>query len=250
MTPSQQSEPSEIISWAITAFPDLVVTTGLNLSGTVLIDLASKAGYQGQVVFVDTGFHFSETLELWDRMERRYTSIRFVKLRSVEKTGELFQSDPIRCCKINKIAPLENYLSVRKPSALLNARTQESSISRRELSVVEDGDPIHINPLATLTRGTLERYAEMNSLEIHPLYKDGFLSMGCWPCTKAVRPGEDPRSGRFDGQGRTECGLWGTVGRASETNLRPVAVTPSGPTVKTHIGKIELQNQELKIANE
>lgn len=215
-----EANPGEIIEWAISRYADMIMTTGLNLSGTVLLDIANKAGFDGKVVFVDTGFHFPETLKFWDDLQKRYQGVSFVKLRSETDTGLLFESNPVQCCELNKVAPLNLYLSENNPSALLNARTRDSAQGRKDLVAFEPGAPAHINPLFKWTRSELESYAESESLEIHPLYRSGFLSMGCWPCTKAVRPGDDARSGRFVGQGRTECGLWGTVGAEGATQSR------------------------------
>ncbi len=206
------SEAEGIIRWSLAKYDDVVMTTGLNLSGTVLLDIASKAGFTGKLIFVDTGYHFPETLHFWQDLETRYSRISFVKLSPKAETGFLFETDPVKCCQTNKIAPLDEYLSVTKPSALINARTRESAKGRSGLQVVEEGSPAHINPLVSFSLLDLEEYAKSNHLEIHPLYVSGFLSMGCWPCTNAVRPGDSQRSGRFLGQGRTECGLWGSLG--------------------------------------
>lgn len=211
MTGIDTSEAEEIIRWSLANYDDVVMTTGLNLSGTVLLDIASRAGFAGKLIFVDTGYHFPETLHFWQSLEARYSRISFVKLRSNTESGFLFETDPVKCCQINKIAPLSDYLSILKPSALINARTRDSARGRSQLQIVEEGSPTHINPLVNLSRLELEKYAKARHLEIHPLYLSGFLSMGCWPCTKAVRPGDDQRSGRFNGQGRTECGLWGSL---------------------------------------
>ena len=211
MSAADASQAQEIIRWSLEKYGDAIMTTGLNLSGTVLLHIASEAGFSGKLVFVDTGFHFPETLRFWQDLKARYSRISFVKLNPGIETGSLFETDPIRCCQLNKIAPLEDYLASTKPSALINARTRESAQGRFGLQVFEEGDPAHINPLVSFTRQDLENFAKANGLEVHPLYASGFLSMGCWPCTKAVRPGDSQRSGRFTGQGRTECGLWGTL---------------------------------------
>lgn len=215
MSLSSSRSPHQTIEWAISTFNDLVMTTGLNLSGLVLLDIAVKAGYRGDVVFVNTGFHFPETLALWTDLEQKYPEPNFVTLKSEAETGFLFETDPVQCCQINKVSPLDRYLAQTRPSALLNARTRESSQTRSSLVLVEDGDPVRINPLIEMTRKDLETYSAEHGIEKHPLYESGFLSMGCWPCTKAVRNGDDPRSGRFAGQGRTECGIWETIGTVS-----------------------------------
>lgn len=209
---SELPSPSEIIKWSISEYPDIMMATGLNVSGTALIDIAAKSGFSGEVVFVDTGFHFPETLQFWDNLANEYLDITFVKLDSKVDTGQLFETDPVECCRINKISPLDAYLAVNNPSAILNARTRDSASGRSELAVIEYGSPVYVNPLISMTRGDTESYLKAEGLRFHPLYESGFLSMGCWPCTRAVKPGEEPRSGRFVGQSRTECGLWGTIG--------------------------------------
>lgn len=212
MNLSRSISSYQTIEWAISTFDDLVMTTGLNLSGLVLLDMAVKVGYTGDVVFVNTGFHFPETLKLWTNLQQKYLGPNFITLEPDADTGYLFETDPVQCCQINKVSPLERYLKLTRPSALLNARTRESSQTRSSLVLVEDGDPVRINPLIDMTRKDLEAYSVEHDIEKHPLYESGFLSMGCWPCTKAVRNGEDPRSGRFLGQGRSECGIWKTIG--------------------------------------
>lgn len=198
----------ERIRDAIAQFPRLLMTTGLNISGLVLLDLATANGFGGEVVFVDTGYHFSETLQLLAKLTRRYREVTFVKLAGASASDDLYKADPELCCAINKVAPLHAYLSARKPDAILNARTRQSASTRGSLLAIEAGNPVKVNPLLEWTQEDLELYAKVYRLDLHPLYGEGFLSMGCWPCTSAVSPGADARSGRFVGQARTECGIW------------------------------------------
>lgn len=200
--------PLAVIAWALAAHPDLLMPSAFNLNGVVLIDLAARAGYRGEVVFVDTGYHFPETLATRDRLTARYPQLRFVTLSAGLEDDRRFVNDPDGCCAARKIAPLQGYLAERRPSALLNARSREQTGDRAEIPFVEEGARRKINPLAGFTRPLLERYARHHELPLNPLYHDGFLSVGCAPCTRAVRPGEDARAGRWAGQGKTECGLW------------------------------------------
>lgn len=209
------TEPLEIIRWALQTYPDLLMPSAFNLNGVVLIDLAAQAGYHGKVVFVDTGFHFPETLATRDRLSERYPELTFVTLNAGANPADgrtvpdLYASDTDACCAARKVAPLQNYLNQQNPAALLNARSRDQSTSRADIPVIEDaGTRVKINPLAHWTREKLEAYAREHSLPVNPLYFDGFLSVGCWPCTRAVRPGEEARAGRWAGQGKTECGLW------------------------------------------
>lgn len=209
---SAETDPRVVIRWAMEEYPDLLMTSAFNLNGVVLIDLAAQAGYTGEVVFVDTGYHFPETLQTRDRLAARYPQMRFVTLSAglaPEPWGEeRYRSDPDGCCAARKVAPLREYLARKNPSALLNARSRDQAATRAGLGFLEPGERLRVNPLAYWTREQLEAYARTRDLPVNPLYWSGFLSIGCWPCTRAVRPGEEARAGRWEGQGKTECGLW------------------------------------------
>ncbi|OLV18579.1 phosphoadenylyl-sulfate reductase [Deinococcus marmoris] len=219
-TGGKTSETLALIDWAIQTHPDLLMPSAFNLNGVVLIDLAVRAGYRGQVVFVDTGYHFPETLQTRDRLAARYSELEFVTLNAGASAQdgrtppELYAANPDACCAARKVAPLQEYLRRKNPSALLNARSRDQAATRAKIPSVEEGSSrIKINPLAQWTRQELEAYAAEHDLPVNPLYADGFLSVGCWPCTRAVRPGEDARAGRWAGQGKTECGLWAGDGK-------------------------------------
>lgn len=207
---SSESHPLEVIRWALAEHPDILMPSAFNLNGVVLIDLAYKAGYRGEVVFVDTGYHFNETLETRDRLAARYPELKFVTLTAgLSNEDTEYLSNPDGCCAARKVAPLQNYLAAQNPSALLNGRSRDQANTRAEIEFVEQGGArTRVNPLAYWDRATLEAYAQSHDLPINPLYWDGFLSVGCWPCTRAVRPGEDARAGRWAGKAKTECGLW------------------------------------------
>ncbi|WP_420595922.1 phosphoadenylyl-sulfate reductase [Deinococcus sp.] len=214
------ADPLAIIRWALEAHPDVMMPSAFNLNGVVLLDLAAKAGYTGEVVFVDTGYHFAETLQTRDHLTERYPQMSFVTLNAGaapddgQTPDNLYAQNPDACCAVRKVAPLQRYLKEKNPPALLNARSRDQATTRAEIPFVEEGGARRkINPLAFWTREMLEAYAAEHELPINPLYFDGFLSIGCWPCTRAVRPGEDARAGRWAGQGKTECGLWEGAGK-------------------------------------
>ncbi|GGK86504.1 phosphoadenylyl-sulfate reductase [Deinococcus radiotolerans] len=208
------SDPLDVIRWTLEMHPDVLMPSAFNLNGVVLLDLAVRAGYRGEVVFVDTGYHFPETLATRDRLAARYPELTFVTLNdgASPEDGQtdpaLYSSEPDACCAVRKVAPLQAYLRERAPSALLNARSRDQASTRADIPFVEDGARVKVNPLAHWTREMLETYAREQDLPVNPLYWDGFLSVGCWTCTRAVRPGEDARAGRWAGKGKTECGLW------------------------------------------
>nr|WP_225429944.1 phosphoadenylyl-sulfate reductase [Deinococcus detaillensis] len=214
------ADPLDVIGWALQAHPDLVMPSAFNLNGVVLLDLAVRAGYSGEVVFVDTGYHFPETLATRNRLAARYPELQFVTLSAGahpedgQTPDNLYASDPNACCAVRKVAPLQQYLRGKAPSALLNARSRDQASTRAEIAFVEDGNARRkINPLAHWTRQMLEAYAAEHALPVNPLYFDGFLSVGCWTCTRAVHAGEDARAGRWAGKGKTECGLWAGAGQ-------------------------------------
>jgi phosphoadenosine phosphosulfate reductase len=202
------SSPSEVLAWALDSYPNLMMTSGFNLNGIVLLDLAVSAGYRGEVVFVDTGRHFPETLETRDRVAERYSEIAVITLRP--DSVELPECGAVDCCARRKVGPLRGYLDRRVPDALLTARSRFQGESRAKVTQVEQagGARDRINPLAYSTLRELESYARDNELPVNPLYRRGFLSVGCAPMTRSVGPGEAFRAGRWDGQARIECGLW------------------------------------------
>jgi phosphoadenosine phosphosulfate reductase len=201
----------EFLRESLQTHPDALLTSAFNLNGTVLLDLASRAGFVGQVVFVDTDYHFPETLQTKDRLAAKYPHLEFITLSPNLPKDDLYQTDTTACCAARKIAPLKKFLEQHKPSALLNARSRDQSQTRAEINWREVGNErITLNPLAFWTRPDLEQYAISHGLSVNPLYWQGYLSIGCAPCTRAVTNGEDARAGRWEGQ-KLECGLWEKV---------------------------------------
>jgi phosphoadenosine phosphosulfate reductase len=202
-----EAKTLETIRWALESYPDLMMTSGFNLNGTVLVDLAVRAGFRGALVFIDTFSHFLETLQTRDEIAARYPEITLTTL--TPEGSDLPACGAANCCEVRKVLPLRRFLEARQPSALLSARSRFQSETRAILNTVEDsGDYIKVNPLVEWSQEDLESYAKTHELPVNPLYWQGFLSIGCAPTTRAVREGEDVRAGRWEGQDKTECGLW------------------------------------------
>ena len=201
-----EAEAEETVRWALERYPDLLMTSGFNLNGTVLVDLAVRAGFRGELVFIDTLSHFPETLATRNEIAARYP----VTLTTLTPEGaDLPACGAADCCEMRKVLPLRKFLETRQPSALLSARSRFQSETRAILNTVEDsGNYVKVNPLVGWTQNDLETYARNQTLPVNPLYWQGFLSIGCAPTTRAVRAGEDVRAGRWEGQAKTECGLW------------------------------------------
>lgn len=205
--PDERKPPLKILHAALAAHPRIIMTSGFNLNGVVLLDLAVRAGFRGEVVFVDTGGHFPETLETRDGVARRYPEVSVVTLRP--EGDELPECGADECCARRKVAPLLRFLEERRPEAMLTARSRFQGESRAHLPLLEPAaEPTRVNPLAYRSRAELESYARRQRLPLNPLYARNFLSIGCAATTRAVRSGETLRAGRWAGQGRSECGLW------------------------------------------
>jgi phosphoadenosine phosphosulfate reductase len=204
-----EAKTLETIRWALETYPDLMMTSGFNLNGTVLVDLAVRAGFRGELVFIDTFSHFPETLQTRDDIAARYPEITLTTLTPEGSEGSLPACGTPDCCTVRKVLPLRKFLEARQPSALLSARSRFQSETRAILNTVEDsGSYIKVNPLVEWSQEELEAYARDHELPVNSLYWQGFLSIGCAPTTRAVREGEDVRAGRWEGQDKTECGLW------------------------------------------
>ena len=202
-----EAKTLETIRWALETYPDLLMTSGFNLNGTVLVDLAVRAGFRGELVFIDTLSHFPETLRTRDDVAVRYPEITLTTL--TPEGSSLPACGSADCCTVRKVLPLRTFLEARQPSALLSARSRFQSETRAILNTVEDaGDYVKVNPLVEWSQEDLEDYARRRELPVNPLYWQGFLSIGCAPTTRAVLEGEDVRAGRWEGQEKTECGLW------------------------------------------
>jgi phosphoadenosine phosphosulfate reductase len=205
--PESRLAPGEVVRRALELYPDLLMTTGFNLNGVVLLDIAVRAGFRGQVVFVDTGSHFPETLRTRDRVAEGYPTITVVTLQPDDDRLPTCGSE--QCCERRKVTPLRRFLDERPARALLTARSRYQSETRARLGLVErSAERVRINPLAFRSRDELESYASEHDLPVNPLYRQGYVSIGCAPTTRPVRPGEAVRSGRWDGEAKVECGLW------------------------------------------
>ncbi len=214
--PTNLQDPLEILRWAGRGFPQgLVLASALGPQSIVALDLAVKAGLDLDVVLLDTGLLFDETLELATRLETRLgVSIQRLKPaltldEQAEALGEdLWETDPAQCCEIRKVKPLANRLA--DASAWITGLRRTGSLVRAEVESVE-WDAVHglvkINPLAWWPRARVFEHLHSHNLPYNPLLDDGYASVGCRPCTSRVRPGEDERAGRWRGRGKTECGI-------------------------------------------
>ena len=200
---------------------EAAVVSSFGAESAVLLALAAEVDRSVPVVFLETGKHFPETLRYRDRLIEvlGLTDVRSVRpaedhIATDDPDGILWASDPDRCCDIRKVRPLERALAPF--DAWLTGRKRFQASTRQELPAVEwDGLHIKINPLAEWDRDDLAAYVAARDLPAHSLVAQGFPSIGCMPCTERVAEGEDARSGRWRGQGKTECGIHMRPSRAA-----------------------------------
>jgi phosphoadenosine phosphosulfate reductase len=219
--PELELAPAEaIIEWAVTTFGERFCITSSMADG-VLAHLASQVAPGIDVVFLDTGYHFVETLGTRDAIAATLpVNVITVKPElTVEEQDaahgkDLFDRDPDRCCFMRKVEPLIRGLA--EYDAWATGLRREETRSRVIAPVVgwdEQKQKVKVSPLARWTRDDVDRYITENDVLVNPLQYDGYPSIGCWPCTRRVAPGDDPRSGRWDGFAKTECGI--------HTDVRP-----------------------------
>jgi phosphoadenosine phosphosulfate reductase len=204
----------DIIEWAGATFGARFCITS-SMGDAVLSHLASKVAPGIDVVFLDTGYHFVETIGTRDAVAATLpvnlltiTPVQSVAEQDAEYGPDLYKRDPDLCCALRKVAPLQDALASYDAWAtgLRRAETHNRVIAP-VVGWDEKKQKVKVSPLARWTDEEVERYIAENGVLVNPLQYDGYPSIGCWPCTRRVRPGEDARSGRWAGTGKTECGI-------------------------------------------
>ncbi|WP_020187485.1 phosphoadenylyl-sulfate reductase [Methylopila sp. 73B] len=191
----------------------IALVSSFGADSAVLLHLVAQVDPTTPVIFVDTGQLFEETLQYRDQLVALLglTDVRSVgpktdRLARLDPENFLWQSNPDLCCRIRKVEPLAD--AIGDFPAWISGRKRFQNAFRAELPVFEgDGARIKVNPLAEWTGKDVEAYRLEHGLPEHPLVKFGYLSIGCAPCTDRVKPGEDPRAGRWRGRAKTECGI-------------------------------------------
>ncbi len=214
--------PAEIVRALINdEFPgQIALVSSFGAESAVLLHMLAEADPTTPVVFLDTGKLFGETKRYRDKLIERLglTNVRSETpdpeaVKAQDPKGILWSQNPDACCALRKVEPLQRAL---KPfDAWFTGRKAFQSSSRSKLSVFEVADgKFKINPLAHWTKDDTDAYFEEHDLPRHPLEADGYLSIGCMPCTDRVAPGEDTRAGRWRGQDKVECGIHMPAGQA------------------------------------
>jgi phosphoadenosine phosphosulfate reductase len=205
----------QVLAWAAETFGGDGLIVASNMQDAVLVDLAAKALPGVQILFLETGYHFAETIGTRDAVEAVY-DVRMVNAAAEHSVAEqdsllgkdLFARDPNRCCALRKVAPLENTLS-RYDAWVTGVRRVEAPTRAGTPLVTYDEKfgLVKVNPIAAWSDDDMQAYIEANNVLVNPLVGEGYPSIGCAPCTAKPAPGADPRSGRWAGTGKIECGL-------------------------------------------
>ena len=203
----ERAPASAVVEWAVEQFHPYLCLTA-SMTDAVLIDIAVRAEPSIEVVFIDTGYHFPETLDTLERV-RRYYGLNLRVLTVPPQPAELWKVDPEKCCSAAKVEQLERAL-VGKLAWMSGLRRAEAVTRRNAPIVARDlRGLVKINPLATWSDQDVAGYIADHEVPVNPLLEQGYPSIGCQPCTLPVGNGADPRSGRWVGRDKTECGLHG-----------------------------------------
>ncbi|MDE1880755.1 MAG: phosphoadenylyl-sulfate reductase [Euryarchaeota archaeon] len=210
----------EILEWAVGRFGDrLAIGSSFGKEGLVVLDHLRRIRRDVPVLFLETGYHFPETLAFRDRLIKEW-GLNVADLRAAQSVEEqdaeygkdLFARDPDTCCLNRKVAPLRRALLGYQ--AWLTGIRRDQHDGRKGTPVVEwqELDPsgrgvFKINPLVGWTKASVEGYIEDHHLPHHPLWDQGYGSIGCAPCTRKLQPGEQERAGRWSGFQKRECGI-------------------------------------------
>jgi phosphoadenosine phosphosulfate reductase len=209
--------PQEILRWGVeTFFPKLTMATAFGPEGCVILHMLAEIEPRVRVFNLDTGYQFAETLQLRDRIAERYgIEVEMVRPETTVAEyeaahgGPVYATEPDRCCHDRKIVPLHR--AVEGYEAWISSIRADQSTHRARSNVVgwdKKFNLVKINPLLRWTHRDVWAFVVANEVPYNPLHDQGYPSIGCWPCTRAVRQGEtDERAGRWAGQAKTECGL-------------------------------------------
>ncbi|WP_420894169.1 phosphoadenylyl-sulfate reductase [Staphylospora marina] len=213
----RRAHPSDILEWGLRTFGQkgIALACSFGVEDVALVDMLHRLDPEVDVFYLDTDLLFPETLETRDRLSERYGK-RFIRIspsltleEQAQKYGEkLWEKDPNLCCRLRKVEPLARVLTGYR--AWITGIRREQSPTRARAEVVEWDEVfglVKVNPLAFWTTKQVWAYVVENRVPYNPMHDRDYPSIGCMPCTRQVKPGEDPRAGRWPGKAKTECGL-------------------------------------------
>jgi phosphoadenosine phosphosulfate reductase len=195
------------VAWAVGRFGRALSVTSA-MADTVIVHLATSVDPGIDVVFLDTGFHFPETLETLERARDRYSLNLRVGTPATNAPNKL-QIGVEGCCGARKVSVLDSLMSDRAAWITGLRRADSPDRATTPMLAADHSGRVKVCPIARWTDADVDRYIATNNLIVNPLLSLGYPSIGCWPCTSRVEPGADPRSGRWADSEKTECGIHG-----------------------------------------
>jgi phosphoadenosine phosphosulfate reductase len=212
----ESKTPQEIITWAInTYWPEIAMSSSFQTQSMPLLHMATRIRRDLLIFFLDTGYHFWDTLTFRESISSEwklnvldlYRSSRW-DVFARQNTRVLPVEDPNLCCYLHKVQPMQKALKDLKAWISGIRRDQTATRAQAKILELQDDGLLKINPLLNWTKADVDNYMQEHDLPVHPLSKVGFRSIGCAPCTAIVSPAEqNDRAGRWEGRGKTECGL-------------------------------------------
>lgn len=210
-----EATPAEVVAWVAANFEVQQAAVACSMADAALPHLVAQSLPGVDVLFLDTGYHFLETTFTRNEVERDLdvhivdvTPEQTVKEQDAEFGKDLFARDPGLCCARRKVEPLQRSLGGYE--VWFTGVRRDESPTRTDTPLIvwdERNGLVKVNPVASWTFDDLINYATLHEVPVNPLIANGYPSIGCAPCTKPVAEGEDPRSGRWAGLSKTECGL-------------------------------------------
>ena len=207
--------PQEIVQWAVDAFwPEIAMSSSFQTQSMPLLHLATRVKPTLLIFFIDTGYHFWDTLIFREQVASEwqlnvidlYRDTRWdVFVRQCARALPL--DDPELCCYLHKVQPMQKALKDIKAWISGIRRDQTTVRAKAKILEMQDDGLLKVNPLLNWTKEDVARYVEEHHLPAHPLYEKGYRSVGCAPCTVAIGVNDDERAGRWAGRGKVECGL-------------------------------------------
>lgn len=216
----ENAPPNEIVRWAWESLgPEVAATSSFQSQSVPLLHMIARVAPEMPVCFLDTGFHFPETLAFRDQLvERLGLKLQVLKTEMGHdgfrrRYGDLYRENPDLCCYINKVAPLR--VAMKGLRAWVSGIRRDQTLDRGDTPILarqpdgsdSGGELIKVSPIAGWTRRDVWQYIHDHDLPTHPLMEKGFLSVGCAPCTRPVTDGESERAGRWPGTDKEECGI-------------------------------------------
>ena len=233
---SETASPHDILRWALgdSGLGRVAIASAFQAEGTAVIHMAIQVKPDVPILFLETGFHFDETLRFKDDLIARY-GLNVVELQgehtpetqAAEHGPRLYERNPTLCCEINKVRPFN--AALRNLDGWITSLRRDSAWTRMKTPIIDqyEFEPgktlVKVNPVANWTRAQVWQYLKDHDVPRHPLYSLGYASIGCAPCTRMVFPGEDERAGRWSGIMKTECGIHSRESDHQEFGPAPAA---------------------------